>query len=169
MTRRKWVAGIVLMVCIVFGTGFVINYQKEEQIRKHAIGEALELEELERLEKEADERAEAEEKLRIEEAARVKAEEEAKELERIKAREASIRENTYYISASGTNLLDAPSKSAKVIEKLMGKSSVYVVKTIKNEDDAVEYYEVKSDIDAQMPMGYVSANEVKDSLLAFIA
>lgn len=174
MTQRKWIASFILIVCIVFGTGFVINSQIEEQSRKHEIAETLKREELEQIEKEAVEKAKAEEdQKKAEEIARLKAEEKAKEeaeeAERVKIREESIRENTRYINASGANLLESPNKGSKVIEKLKGKSSVFVSEAIKSDDGTLEFLEVKTDIDAETAMGYINSNDVKDTLTAFIA
>lgn len=170
MSKRIWIMGIILL-CIMFTVGFVINNYKETQNQEN---EAFSREASEREARENEDKAKADEALKkaeeeASEKARIKAEEEAKEAERLRIRAAQIEENTVHIMSGGSNLLDTPDKNAKVLDKLSGKVSVFVVNTISDEEGTLKYYEVKNDIDATSSMGFIKVSDTVKSLKDFIA
>lgn len=173
MNKRMWIVGIILL-CIMFTVGFVINDQMVSQNAQQQENETDKREAAEQAAREFEEKVKAEEarKKAEEEAltqARIRAEEEAKEAERLRIRTAQIMENTIHIKVGGSNLLDTPEKNAKVLDKLTGKASVFIVNTLYGEGGTPEYYEVKSDIDATATLGFVKVSDTLKSLRDFIA
>lgn len=169
MNKRKWIIGIIIL-CIVFIAGFVINDQIEAESIRQAELEVAAREEAERLEREAEEKAiAAEAQKKAEEEARLKAEAEEKEAERLRLREALIEERTVFIKTNGTNLLDEPKNEAKVLSKLTPKSSVFIVDSVLDENGSPVFHEVKHDIDSEQSIGFIKASDTVQSLIDFIA
>lgn len=103
---------------------------------------------------------EAEEASKAEEASR-QAEEEKNR------REKMIAENTIYVS-SGTALYESSSADSEIIKNFERRVSLYVERSINDEDGKLQYYEVKENYDNTEKLGFILAKDAKKSLSDFI-
>lgn len=155
------IAGLVLIVAIL--GGFALSSLQRDD-KTPGTTEAVATTEPEETTEDAELAAKLAEEKRL---AEEKALEEAKKKE--EERQQLIKESTYFVAFGGTSVWSSTLEDKEVVSELPEKSDVFVSEMIKDAAGEIVFAQVKTDMDAEVPLGYVAFEDLVKEKVAFIS